>query len=178
MCRAFNDAWYRGCRWVRHRPSSEQDDRCETPWQGVPIPDGQKAGRGHPFLLALPLVLHVCEVRNADEEAACQCIGNFHNVKFRVSPRVISHRPPCIEYFRTCPIRQLMIETDSPSLFFDHSLNPSPPTTPQSTYEVACWLACLQEEPLQYVLESVRKNFDEFYGFQFPSCQVMFCPMC
>ena len=98
-------------------------------------------------------------------ETALFGIGNFHNVKFGVSPRIISHRPPCIEYFRTCPIRQLMIETDSPSLFFDHSLNPSPPTTPQSTYEVACWLAHLREEPLQYVFESVRENFQEFYGF-------------
>ena len=144
---------------------------------------------------ALPLVLHVREVRDADEEAARQCIstlpmasvnslrkiyihcfvgtpetarfwiGNYRNVKFGVSPRVISHRPPCIEYFRTCPIRQLLIETDSPSLSFEHSLNPSPPTTPQSTYEVACWLARLREEPLQYVLESVRENFEEFYGF-------------
>ena len=143
---------------------------------------------------SLPLVLHVREVRDADEEASvnhlCKIyihcfvgtpetarfwIGNFHNVKFGVSPRVISHRPPCIEYFRACPIRQLMIETDSPSLFFDHSLNPSPPTTPQSTYEVACWLARLREEPLQYMLESVRENFEEFYGFWFPivSCHVL-----
>ena len=143
---------------------------------------------------SLPLVLHVREVRDADKEAACQCIStlrmasinhlskiyihcfvgtpetalfwivNFH-FKFGVSPRIISNCPPCIEYFRTCPIRQLMIETDSPSLFFDHSLNPSPPTTPQSTYEVACWLAHLREEPLQYVLELVRENFEEFYGF-------------
>ena len=58
-----------------------------------------------------------------------------------------------------------MIDTDSPSLFFDHSLNPSPSTPPQSTYDVACWLARLWEEPLQYVLESVRANFEEFYGF-------------
>ena len=147
---------------------------------------------------ALPLVLHI---RDADEEAARQCIstlrmasvnhlckiyihcfvgtrfwiGNFHNVKFGVSPRVISHRPPCIEYFRTCPIRQLMIETDSPSLFFDHS-NPSPPTTAQFTCKMVCWLAHLREEPLQYVLESVRENF-EFYASNFPSSHVMFCPM-
>ena len=142
-----------------------------------------------------PLVLHVREVRDADKEAACQCIsmfcmasvnhlrkiyihcfvgtpetalfwiGNFQNVNFGVGPRVISHRPPCIEYFRMCAIRQLMIETYSPSLFFNHSLNPSPPTTPQSTYEVTCWLARLREEPLQYVLESARENFKEFYGF-------------
>ena len=149
---------------------------------------------------SLPLVLHVREV--CDEEAAHQCIsmlcmasvnhlrkiyihcfvgtpemalfwpGNFQNVKFGVSPRVISHCPPCIEYFRTCPIRQLMIETDSPSLFFDNSLNPSPPTMPQSTCEVACWLSCLREEPLQYVLESVRASS---MVSNLPSSHIMFC---
>ena len=124
-----------------------------------------------------PFWLHVREVCDADDVAAHQCIstlhmnsvnhlfkvyihyfvatpetalfwlGNFKSVKFGVS-RIVSHSLSCVEYFHMCPIRQLMIETDSPSFYFDHSLNPSQPSTTQFTYEVACWLACFRRSLL------------------------------
>ena len=63
-----------------------------------------------------------------------------------------------------------MLETDAPSLFFDPRKPDSsdddkgPPTTPQSTYEVACWLARLRNQPVSEVLEAAANNFEEFYG--------------
>ena len=63
-----------------------------------------------------------------------------------------------------------MLETDAPSLFFDpwkpDSSNDDKglPTTPQSTYEAACWLARLRDQPVSEVLEAAANNFEEFYG--------------
>ena len=63
----------------------------------------------------------------------------------------------------------IMLETDAPSLFLDpwkpdsSNDDKGPPTTPQSTYEVACWLACLRNQPVSEVLEAAN-NFEEFYG--------------
>ena len=149
----------------------------------------------------LPLVLHVREARQSEEEAASQCIGAlrmasfprqrkiylhcfcgstkvahfwigaYPHVKFGVSPKNISGNQPSAQYFQSCNLKSLMLETDAPSLFFDPRKPDSsnddkgPPTTPQSTYEVACWLARLRNQPVSEVLEAAANNFEEFYGW-------------
>ena len=97
----------------------------------------------------LPMVLHVREARQSDEKAASQCIGalkmaslprqrkiylhcfcgstkvahfwlnSFPYVKFGVSPKNISGNQPSAQYFQSCDLKYLMLETDTPSLFFD-----------------------------------------------------------
>ena len=97
-------------------------------------------------------------------------IGAYPHVKFGVSPKNISGNQPSAEYFQSCDLKYLMLETDAPSLFFDlkrpgsSDANKGPPTTPQSTYEVACWLARLRNQPVSEVLEAAAYNFEEFYG--------------
>ena len=151
-------------------------------------------------LKRLPLVLHVREARQTEEEAASKCIGTlrmasfprdrkiylhcfcgstkvahfwigaYPHVKFGVSPKNISGNQPSAEYFQSCDLKYLMLETDAPSLFFDprkpgsSDADKGPPTTPQSTYEVACWLARLRNQPVSEVLEAAAYNFEEFYG--------------
>ena len=151
-------------------------------------------------LKRLPLVLHVREARQTEEEAASKCIsalkmssfprdrkiylhcfcgstkvahfwiGAYPHVKFGVSPKNISGNQPSAEYFQSCDLKYLMLETDAPSLFFDpkkpgsSDANKGPPTTPQSTYEVACWLARLRNQLVSEVLEAAAYNFEEFYG--------------
>ena len=148
----------------------------------------------------LPLVLHVREARQSEEEAASQCIGAlrmasfprqrkiylhcfcgstkvahfwigaYPHVKFGVSPKNISGNQPSAQYFQSCNLKYLMLETDARSLFFDPRKPDSSnddkglPTTPQSTYEVACWLARLRNQPVSEVLEAAANNFEEFYG--------------
>ena len=103
-------------------------------------------------LKRLPLVLHVREARQTKEEAASKCIGTlrmasfprdrkiylhcfcgstkvahfwigaYPHVKFGISPKNISGNQPSAEYFQSCDLKYLMLETDAPSLFFLESL--------------------------------------------------------